>query len=131
MLAEQASLSAKVTYRAQGRAQDRICSCSTAAPSNVASYDYCLVERFLAPFAIFWGQCQENPQALQMLFVQVPQGHHLCAVNGQPEPLIQMSRTCYIFRGSSWLHPLIPVVSICQASSASVETSACAAVLFW
>jgi len=128
---QHASLSANVTYRALRWAQDRICSCLTAASHNLAQYDDLLVEKSNAARAIFRGQSQETPQALQMISVQVPLQHHPFVVEQRPEPSIRMCQTSHLFHGSRRLHLPIPVGSIDQASSASAETSLWAAVPFW
>jgi len=128
---DQASLSAKVTNRTLHRAQDEVYSCSTAASRNPASHDYVLVRKSRAVFAIFWGQCQDILSALQMLFVQVWLYHHLVTVERQPEPWIRIWRTWCVFHGTCRPHPPVPVVSIGQASSASAETSPCAAAQYW
>jgi len=59
-MAQQVALSAKVMYRAMRRAEDRICSSSTAVSPNLAEYDYFLVDKSLAAFAIFQGQSQAS-----------------------------------------------------------------------
>jgi len=66
-----------------------------------------------------------------MLSVEVPERHHLFAAEQLPELSIRMCRTSYLVHGSCPLHPPIPVESVRRASSASAETSPCAAVPFW
>jgi len=65
-----------------------------------------------------------------MLPVQVLLHHHPFAVEQLPEPSICMCCTSCPFHGSSCLRPSIPGVSICQAWSASTETSPGAVALF-
>jgi len=60
LLAQQASLSAMVTYRALQWAHDWICSCTTAVLPNLAEYHYFLVEKPPVAFAIFHGQCHAS-----------------------------------------------------------------------
>ena len=56
---------------APSQAQDRVYLCPTGASQNLSSYDDFLVEKSLAVFAIFRGQYQDAPNALQMLWNQV------------------------------------------------------------
>jgi len=116
---------------APSRAHDTVYSCSTVVAQNLAPFDYFLVEKSLAAFAIFWGQCQDTPLALQMLSVQVPPHPHPSAVEQLPEPSIQICCTSCLFHGSSRLRPPILVGSIREASSASAKTPPYAAAPFW
>jgi len=113
------------------RAQDWRYSCWTAASQNQAKFDYVLVDKSLAEFAILQGQCQDTPYALQMLSVQVGLHHHPFVVPPLLVPLNRLWHTSYLCYGSGKLRPPIQVVSIHQVSSASAETSLCANVLFW
>jgi len=123
LLVQQASHSAKVTYCTLRQAQDRICLCLTAVPLDLATHDYFLVKKSLAAFAIFRGQCQDTPEALQSLSVQVALHHHPFPVERLPEPAMWMCHTSYLIHRSNQLRPPLPVVSIRQATSASEETS--------
>ena len=58
---QQASLSGKITNEALPWVQGRVYSFSTAVSQNLASYDYFLLRKSLAAFAIFWGQCRDTP----------------------------------------------------------------------
>jgi len=98
---------------------------------SLFSYGYCLVEKYIAALAIFPGWYQESLIALQMLSAKVPLQHDPFATWWLLEHWIQMFRTSYLFRGSSRPHPPIPVLSICQASSASTKTSPCGVVPIW
>jgi len=130
LLVHLALLSANVTYCALRQTHERICSCLTAASSNLASSNYFLVKKSLAALAIFKGQFQHTPYALRMLSVQVPKRYHPFVIVLWAEPWIRMCHTSYLSHRISRVHLPIPVVSIRQASSASAETSPCAAVPF-
>jgi len=55
------SLSATVTNQALRGVLDRVYSCLTVASQTIPSYDWILVKKSIAAFAIFWGQCQDTP----------------------------------------------------------------------
>jgi len=55
LLVQYSSPSAKDTNPASWQAQVRVCFSSTAASLNLAKYDHCWVEKFLAAFTIFCG----------------------------------------------------------------------------
>ena len=132
LLVQQASHLAKVKHCALRWTQDRMCLCLIVVPLNLAKYDYFLDEMSLAAFAIFRGQCQDPPEAVQSLTVQVSLHQDPFAFEAVPEPAIRMCRTSYLFHIRNWLSPSIPVVSIRQASSDSDETSpGTAAPLWW
>jgi len=131
LLVQLASHSTMLTNRAPQLVYRLVCSILTAASLNLAWYDYFLVEKSLAAFAMFRGRCQQSPQALQMLSVEVPEGHHSFQAERLPEPSFQICCTSHLVHGSSRLHPPIPVESIRRVSSASAETSPCTAVPFW
>lgn len=84
-----------------------------------------------AAYVTFQGQCQDTPQGLQLLSVQVPLHHHPFAVEQPPEPSIQMWFTHRLLHGSSRHCPPILVVTIHQALSAAAEISPCADVQLW
>jgi len=128
---QQASHWEQVINRAPCRAEDKLHHCVTVASSNFCSYDYSLVETFLAVFALFWGWYQATQFALQMLLVQVWLQRHLIVVQLLPECFNKWCRTPNHVHGSSWLCSLIPVVSIGHAPCISAETSHCAAEPFW
>jgi len=65
-----------------------------------------------------------------MMSVDAAERRHLFAAEPLPEPSIRMCRTSYLIHGSGQLDPPIPVESIRRTSSASAETSPCAAVPF-
>jgi len=66
--------------RALRLAHDSISSYATVTSQNPAYYDSMLVEMSLAALVIFWVQCQDTPEALQLLSVQVSLELHLMAV---------------------------------------------------
>ena len=111
-------------------AEDPLCLCLTVAYLNLASFDYFLVEKSLAAFAICPGQCQASSWPLQLLWVQMRLHHPLFTVWRLLKPSIRLCCTSYPFHGSSQLSPPIHIVSIDQASSASAEPFQCAAVPF-
>jgi hypothetical protein len=67
-------------HRAPYWAEDKLRHCVTVASHNFGSYDYSLVEKFLAVFALFLVPYQATQYNLQMLFVQVLLQHHLFVV---------------------------------------------------
>jgi len=131
LLVQLASLSATLTNRARQLAHHLVCSIETAASPNLAYYDYFLVGKSIAAFAIFRGQCQDSPSGLQLLLVDVPERHQLFAAGRRPEPSIRWCPTSYLVHRSSRLHPPIPVESICRDSSASAEIFPCASGPLW
>ena len=66
-----------------------------------------------------------------VMSVELAQYHHPFAVEQRQRPSLWMWCTTYLFCGSNGLHPPVPVVSICQASSVSATTSPCGAEPFW
>ena len=112
--------------RALRMVQDPISSYATADSENLAQCDYFLGEMSRAAYRILRGQCQDTPEALQSLSVQVSLRCHTFAVDRVPEPAMQMCSTSYLFHGRNRLCSPMPVVWIRQASSAFEETSACA-----
>lgn len=97
---------------------------------NVASFDYFLVEKSLVAFEMFRGWFHASLLALRDLSLQVQLQPALFAVSQDPEPSDQQSSISDWSHVENWPHPLIPVVSIREASSASAENSAWVVVPF-
>ena len=93
-------------------------------------YDYSLVEKSLAAFAIFQGHDQDSPEAHQMSSPEMTLRHLPFEMEWLPEPSIQSSRTSSLSHGRS--RPRLPslVASIRPGSSASARNAPCATVLF-
>jgi len=128
---QQALHSEWVMNRALQWAGGWIYSCSTVSSQNLADSDCVLVERSLAAFVIFRGECRDTPYPLKMLSVQVQLHHHPIDVYWLLVPSNWMFRTGYLVRRSSWLHHSIRVLWIRKPSSSSVETCPSTAVPFW
>jgi hypothetical protein len=127
-----ASLSTTFTNRAPWLAHHYAYLILNVASPNLSHYDYFLVEKSLAAFAIFRGQCQDIPSAFQMVSVEVPKNHHdSVAAEQLPEHFIAMCSTSIVVHRRYWGNLPILVGSICRASSASVESSSCSAILLW
>jgi len=106
------------------------CLCVSGVSTIQASFDYSLVEKSLAAFAIFWGCYQASPLAHQMSSAQ--NGLHPLpfTIERPPEPSIPKTRTSYLSHGSSRPHLPSLDASIRQALSTSAENAPCDAVLF-
>jgi len=78
-LVQLASHSATLTNQALKLAPHWVCLIQTVASPNLGKYDYFLVVKSLAAFAIFGGHCEDSPSALQMLLAEVPECHSLFA----------------------------------------------------
>ena len=119
-----------MSNQASGQAGGTRCIRPSAVSANLASYDYSIVQKLLAAFAIFTGLNQESPNAHQMSSAPMTLNRLLFEVEYQPEPSIKLSHTPYPSHGSCRLRLPTLVVSIRQASSPSAESATCDTVVF-
>ena len=130
MWVRDALISETATNPALGRPGGTECVRVSARSANLASYDYFLVEKPLAAFAILLGRFQESPYAHQLLTALMTLHHWPFEVERQPEPSIRSSSTSYASHGRS--RPRLPnlVTTLHHGSSGFANNAPCDTVLF-
>jgi len=103
----------------------------TGVSPNPASFGYFLVEKSLLALPNLLGRSQESAYPLTMSMGMVWLYSCLFGAWQPLEPWIWQSHTSYLSPKNSWLHPPVPVGSICHVSSSSAEGFLCGAVPFW